>query len=174
MTYATLLTATRLSGLGLFLGCGLGLLLGGLRLGLLLGRLGLLFLLRRLWFRLVLWLRLFLLALGLRRSLLVLGCSLLGLVLGLLLLSTSRGTAGLDLDEVLADGDCVLLADEELLDGAGLGCVDGDVDLVGFDGRNLLVLLNVVADLCMTLVGRGRVLVVTTTHVLTIASKFPL
>lgn len=92
---------------------------------------------------------LLLLAGGLRCSLLVLGGGLLGLVLGLLLSSSRRLAANLELDNILSNGDGVLLVDQEFLDGTGLGRVQGNVDLVGLDGGNLLVLLNVVADLCM-------------------------
>jgi len=84
----------------------------------------------------------------LRCGFLVLGSRLLGLLL--CLLSTSRRfAANLELDNILANGDGVLLVDKEFLDGTSLGRVQGNVDLVGLDGGNLLVLLNVVADLCV-------------------------
>lgn len=159
LTYAVLSTAARL---GL-----LGLLRRRLRLllGLLLGRLGLRLLLGRLWFRLLLLglglllllrLGLLLLARRLRCSLLVLGGGLLWLLLRLLS-TRRRSAADLELNNILSDGDCVLLVDKELLDGTSLGRVQRNVDLVGLDGSDLLVLLNVVADLCMLLVLRRGV-----------------
>ena len=156
LTYAVLSTAAGLLGL---------LLLGGrlrvfLWLGLLRG-LGLRLLLGRLWFRLLLLgfrllllllLGLLLLARGLRCGLLFLGGGLLDIVLCLLLSTGWRLTTKLKLNNILSNGNSVLLVDEELLDGTGLGRVQGNVDLVGLDGSNLLVLLNVVANLCMPLV----------------------
>lgn len=170
-TYAVLGPAASLGLLGLLLGgLWLGLLLGGLGLGLLLGRLRLLLLLGGL--RLRFLLGLLLLARGLRRSLLLLGRRLLGLVLGLLLASSRGFAAQLELDNVLSDRDGVLLVDEELLDGAGLGGVEGDVDLVRLNGGNLLVLLDVVANLCgMSVTGGG--LEMRAAYVLTTASGCP-
>jgi hypothetical protein len=156
-TYAVLSTAANL----------LGLLLSRLRLllGLLLGRLGLRLLLGGLGFRLLLLglgllllLLLLLLAGGLRCGLLVLGSGLLGLLL--CLRATSRRlAANLKLDDILADSDGVLLVDKELLDGTSLGCVQGNVDLVGLDGSDLLILLDVVANLCVLSVSRHGCLV---------------
>ena len=144
-TYATLLTATRDGRLGLVLW--LGLLLGRLRLGLVFG---LLFLLGRLWLGFFLWclgLRLLLLALGLRRSLLLLGCGFFGLFAGLLF-STSGRSAGLELHNFLSNLDGVLFVDKELLDDTSLGRIHGYVDLVGLNGCDFLILLDVVANLC--------------------------
>jgi hypothetical protein len=91
--------------------------LGGFRFRLLLGRLGL-------GLRLG-WLGLRLSWLGFRLGWLGLGGScLLG---GLGALRTS--TASLDLGDVLADDDRVLLVGEKLLEGAGFGGIDGDIDL---------------------------------------------
>jgi hypothetical protein len=69
--------------------------------------------------------------------------------------------------------DChrVLLVDEKLLDGTGLGSVYRYVDLVGLDGRDLLVLLNEVANLCKPSVVPGT-MPRGYTHALTIASRF--
>lgn len=149
-TYAVLSTAARLGLLRLLLRLGilLRLLLGWLGLGLLLGWLRFRLLLLGLGLLLLLRLGLLLLARGLRRGLLVLGRRLLGLLLGLLS-TRRRGAANLELNNILTNGDGVLLVDKELLDGTGLGRVQGNVDLVGLDGGNLLILLNVVADLCM-------------------------
>ncbi len=148
-TYAVLATAARLGLLRLLRGR-LGLLLGLrlLGLGLLLGRLGFRLLLLGLGLLLLLRLGLLLLARRLRRGLLLLGSRLLGLLLGLLS-ARRRGAADLELDNILTNGNGVLLVDKELLDSTGLGCVQRNVDLVGLDGSNLLILLNVVADLCM-------------------------
>lgn len=147
-TYAVLSTAAGLLGLLLCrLGLLLGFLLGRLGLGLLLGGLGLRLLLLGLGLLLLLLLGLLLLARGLRSGLLVLGGGLLGLLL-CLLSTRRRGAANLKLDDILADGDGVLLVDKELLDGTGLGRVQRNVDLVGLDGSDLLILLDVVANLC--------------------------
>lgn len=158
-TYAVLSTAANLLGLLLSrLRLLLGLLLGRLGLRLLLGGLGFRLLLLGLGLLLLLRLGLLLLAGGLRCGLLVLGGGLLGLLL--CLLATSRRlAANLKLDDILADSDGVLLVDKELLDGTSLGCVQGNVDLIGLDGSDLLVLLDVVADLCVLSVPRHGCLV---------------
>jgi hypothetical protein len=176
-TYAVLSTAARLSLLRLLLGRRLclllGLLLGRLGLRLLLGRLGFRLLLGGLGLLLLLLLGLLLFARWLRRGLLVLGGGLLGLVLGLLLSTRGRLAAKLELDYILTNGDGVLLVDEKLLDGTGLRCVQRDVDLVGLDGGNLLVLLNVVADLCGLLVCRLGALCIDFPYASTTASGYP-
>jgi hypothetical protein len=156
LTYAVLSTVAGLDLLGLLLGRRLRVFLW---LGLF-GRLGLRLLLGRFRLRLLLLglrlLGLLLLARRLRRSLLFLGSGLLDVVLCLLLSTGRRLTTKLKPDNILSNGNSVLLVDEELLDGTSLGCVQGNVDLVGLDGSNFLVLLNVVADLCMPLVPRRR------------------
>jgi len=112
-TYAALLAATD-SGLGL-----LGLLLGLLsrsRLRLLsLGLLGLL--------------SLSLLRLLSRGRLLGL-LSLLRLLGSSLLLATLRRLTGLQLDDLLSDGDGILLVDKKLLDNTGLGGIHRHIDLM--------------------------------------------
>ena len=65
-----------------------------------------------------------------------------------MLLATRGLATELQLDQILSHCYRVFLVNQELLDGSSLGRVDGNVDLVGFDGRDLFVLLNVVADLC--------------------------
>jgi len=62
----------------------------------------------------------------LRRGLLLRGRGILWLLGGLLL---SRLTTSLNLDKVLAYSNSVVLAYEELLDGAGFGCIDSNIDL---------------------------------------------
>ncbi|KAG9859209.1 hypothetical protein KCU94_g5, partial [Aureobasidium melanogenum] len=55
----------------------------------------------------------------------------------------------LHLQQVLTDGDGIILVDQELLDSTSLGSVDGNVDLwVGKGYSDFLVLLDVVTDLC--------------------------
>ena len=51
------------------------------------------------------------------------------LLLGLLLLAAGRSTTKLHLQQILTDGNGVLLVDQELLDGTSLGSVDSDIDL---------------------------------------------
>jgi hypothetical protein len=55
--------------------------------------------------------------------------------------------AGIDLDEVLTNNNVVLLVGQELQNHTSSRGVDRDVDLVGLDGGDLFVLLDVVADL---------------------------
>lgn len=50
----------------------------------------------------------------------------------------------------MSNSDGVLLVDEELLDSTGFRGVDSDINLVGFNGCNFLILLDVVADLYST------------------------
>ena len=90
---------------------------------------------------------LLLLALGLRAGLLGLGSSLLGLLLGLCCAALGSLCAGIDLDKVLTDNNVVLLVGQELQNHTSSRGVDCDVDLVGLDGGDLLVLLDAVADL---------------------------
>ena len=115
-------------------------------------RLGFRLLLSGLGLLLLLLLVLLLLSRGLRRCFLVLGGGLFGLILCLLLSTRWRLTANLKLDNILSNGNGILLVDKELLNGTGLRRVQRYVDLVRLDSGNLLVLLNVVANLCMLLV----------------------
>jgi hypothetical protein len=63
-----------------------------------------------------------------------------------------RLSTQLQFNDVLSNCDGIFLIDQKLLDGASLGSIQRDIDLVRLNGGDLLVLLDVVANLWRMLV----------------------
>lgn len=83
--------------------------------------------------------------------LLLLHFLLLGLLLGGLLGSSSLGgttLTGLKLKQGLANFDSIFGVGKELSDGTSERSVDGNVDLIGLNGGDLLIELDEITDLC--------------------------